>query len=139
MIKQIIYFFDKFEDRVRGKLSRYPILYTLIGAIAIVLFWRGVWITTDQIFSLLPQDILWLDGIISTGASIMILLATGLFVSFFINDQIILSGMKREKKLTEKTEHEVRQEKEMLGEVLGKLTKIEKEISTLHQHNYPNL
>jgi len=44
---KVIDFFDKLEDVIRGHLSRYPIAYTLIGGVAIVLFWRGVWHTAD--------------------------------------------------------------------------------------------
>ena len=91
MIKHIIKFFDKLEDKVRGGLSRNPIIYTLIGGIAIVLFWRGVWLTAD----LFP----FLTGPVSVVVSVSILLITGLFVSFFIGDQVIISGIKKEKKL----------------------------------------
>jgi hypothetical protein len=49
MWHQIYHYFDKLEDRIRGRLSRYPIFYSLIGGTAIVLFWRGVWITADEI------------------------------------------------------------------------------------------
>jgi hypothetical protein len=47
MIAKNYSFFDKFEDHIRTHLSRYPIVYTIIGGIAIVLFWRGVWHTAD--------------------------------------------------------------------------------------------
>lgn len=100
-MKEIIKFFDKLEDKVRGSLSRWPILYTLIGGIAIVLFWRGVWMTADQ-FS-------FLTGPVSIVVSVGILLITGLFVSFFIGEQIIMSGLKGEKKIFEKTKEEVQQ------------------------------
>ncbi len=127
----ILHFFDKLEDRVRTRLSRYPILYTLIGGIAIVVFWRGVWITADQLAAYLPESLVWLDGIISIVASVLILLITGLFVSFFVNDQIILSGVKREKKLVEKTEAEVHQERDILIELLEKEGIMEKDLSLL--------
>jgi hypothetical protein len=130
---KVIHYLDRLEDRIRGRLSRYPIIYTLIGGIAIVVFWRGVWITTDQLASLLPPSFYWLDGILSVTASVLVLLATGLFVSFFINDQIILSGVKREKKLAERTETEVREERDILVIVLEKITKIEDDLNHLKQ------
>ncbi len=43
-------------------------------------------------------------------ASVAVLGISGLFVSFFIGDTILISGIKREKKVIEKTEEEVRQE-----------------------------
>lgn len=74
----------------------------------------------------------WVSIFISVGA----LLITGLFVSFFIGDHIIISGLKQEKKLSEKTELEVESEETTLKEVKSelktietKLDKIDKEVS----------
>ena len=89
--KKIVRFFDKLEDHVRVALSHYPIIYTIIGGFSIVLFWRGVWMTADYF----P----FLNGPVSIIISVSILLVTGLFVSFFITDRIILTGIKQEKKL----------------------------------------
>ena len=93
LIRKIIRFFDKLEDRVRMKLSHHPVVYTLIGGVAVVLFWRGVEKTADMI----P----FLNGPVSLIISVVVLLVTGLFVSFFIGDQLILSGLKGEKKMVE--------------------------------------
>lgn len=92
-------FFDKLEDKVRIRLSHYPILYSLVGAVGIVLVWKGVWESAEH-FPILygPASIL---------LGVAILLVTGLMVSFFIGDTIIISGFKREKKLVEKTEKEM--------------------------------
>ena len=35
-------FFDRLEDKIRARLSRAPILYALIGAVGIILMWKGV-------------------------------------------------------------------------------------------------
>ena len=43
MIRKIVTFFDKLEDKIRIRLSHKPILYSIIGGIGIVLFWKGVW------------------------------------------------------------------------------------------------
>lgn len=120
MIKEVIRFFDKLEDRVRGKLSHQPILYALIGGVGIVLFWKGVW-ETAGLFPFL-NDI----GSIITGA--LILLITGLLVSFFIGDSIILSGFKQEKKLAEKTEMEVLADKDTNQQILEHLEIIEEKL-----------
>lgn len=114
--KRILQFFDWLEDRLRGALSRHPVLYTIIGSVAVVLFYRGVWLTADMIS--------FLNGPVSLIASFVILLAIGLFVSFFIGDQIIISGLKGEKKITEKTEAEVRSEAVLLAEVKRELAEI---------------
>src|SRR3989344_1980280 len=116
---KIIRFFDKLEDKIRAALSRRPIIYTLVGGVAIVLFWRGVWLVADSI----P----FMTGLVSLILSITILLLTGLFVSFFIGEEIIISGLKKERKLFEKAEFEIKTESDQLSELKTKLEKIEKD------------
>jgi len=128
MFKKIVRFFDRLEDRIRTFLSRRPILYTLIGGFAVVLFWRGVWITADEIS--------FLNGPVSIIISTVVLLMTGLFVSFFIGDRIILSGLKGEKKMVERTASEVKTESEMLIDLKKEMDEIEvdlKEIKEMHE------
>lgn len=125
MFKPIIRFFDRLEDKIRSRLSRHPILYTIIGGIAIVLFWKGVWETAE----LFP----FLYGPYAIIISVVILLVTGLFVSFFIGDRIILSGIKKEKKLVEKTETEIEAEEDILEDIQSDVTRIEKEIHALRK------
>ncbi|TSC71017.1 MAG: Uncharacterized protein G01um101449_200 [Parcubacteria group bacterium Gr01-1014_49] len=120
MIKSIVHFFDRLEDKIRISLSHRPILYAFIGGVGIVLFWKGVW----EMASLFP----FLHGIGSVILGVIILLMTGLLVSFFIGDSIILSGFKREKKLVEKTEKEVRAEQETEELILERLDSIEKKL-----------
>ena len=98
MYKKIVHFFDKLEDNVRYRLSRHPIVYALIGGVGIVLFWRGVWLLADDIG---------LGHIVSLVVSITILLLTGTFVWFFIGEQILISGLKEEKRLDQRTEKEI--------------------------------
>jgi hypothetical protein len=119
MFKKIYYFFDKFEDHVRGKLSRYPIIYALIGGAAIVLFWRGVWHTADDLN---------VGSVASLLISIVILLATGLFTASFIGDQIIISGLRHEKKVTETTEEEIVEQENKLDHISRQLEEIRKEL-----------
>lgn len=121
--KRVVVFFDKFEDRVRARLSRTPILYALVGGVGVVLFWKGVWESAEY----LP----WLFGPGSVVLGVLIMLATGLLVSFFIGENILISGFKREKKLAEKTESEVRSEADMLRDVEHRLDRIEDEIRDL--------
>ncbi len=128
---KIVHYFDKLEDRIRGRLSRYPILYTLIGGTALVLFWRGVWVTADQLFAFLPPHYMWLNGIASILISSFVLLLTGLFVSFFVADKIVLSGLRQEKKLVEKTESEIREEAGVVHQIKAKVDTIEKEIKEM--------
>ena len=123
-------FFDKLEDSIRAALSRRPIVYALIGSTAIVLFWRGVWMIAD--------DIPFLTGPVSIFLSVVILLVTGLFVSFFIGDTIIISGLKKEKRLDEKIVSEVKTEFDILQDIQKKLNDIEKELKTLREETKRN-
>ena len=142
-MRSIINFFDKFEDKIRAKLSHYPILYAFIGGVGVVIFWRGVWHTadffTEVIFlyqlngSISLGDLPWWDGPLSLVIGSILLLSTGLFVFDFIGTQAIISGIKGEKRLEEKTEEEIRQEtgvikgiKEEVEEISERLDNIEK-------------
>ncbi len=131
MLKKIINFFDKFEDHVRGHLSRFPIIYTLIGGIAIVLFWRGVWHTADILQA--QGGIL---GFIfyepvNMIIVILVLLASGLFVSYFIGDTILISGLKQQKKTTEKTKKDIEDEEGELGEIRNTIKEMKKEVDEI--------
>lgn len=120
MVHHIVVFFDKLEDKIRARLSHKPILYAIIGGIGIVLFWKGVW-ETAELFPILY-------GPVSVVLGTVILLLTGLMVSFFIGDSIIISGFKREKKLADKTEAEVRSEQEKVDYVISELKHIDAEL-----------
>ncbi|MBY0473075.1 hypothetical protein K2Q00_02180 [Patescibacteria group bacterium] len=118
--QRVNHFFDKLEDHVRGRLSRRPLIYSFIGGVGIVLFWKGVWETAEYYPSLF--------GLPSLLIGALIMLPTGLFVSFFIGDNIILSGLKHEKKVVEKTEEELRSETVDLKILIARLDSIEKKL-----------
>lgn len=127
-MKTILKFFDRLEDNIRAGLSHYPVLYAGLGSIGVILLWRGIWVLADEAA---------LSGWASIFISVPLLLATGLFVSFFIGDQIILSGIKHEKKTTEKAEHEIQQEMELTKIIKHKLAAIDRrleEIERQHPH-----
>ncbi len=131
VLQRIVSFFDKLEDRVREHLSRYPIVYTFIGGVAIVLFWRGVWHTAD----ILQARGGWLEVLFYEPTSLIIttivLLMTGLFVSYFIGDTILMSGLKRQKKTTEKTEKEVEEEEAELKGMRATIKEMKKEVDEI--------
>src|SRR3989338_2987911 len=125
MLSKWVKYFDHLEDKIRGHLSHYPIVYAFIVGVGIVLFWRGVWHTAD-LFA-------FMTGPVSTIIGVIILLMVGMFVSFFIGDSIIIAGIKREKKLAEKTEGEIETEKEELDDVRGMVQEVEQEVEEIRE------
>lgn len=127
-MKKIATFFDRLEDRVRGRLSHMPIIYAILGGVLIVLFWRAVWHTADIL--LLQGGFLgWffyepIQLIIITAG----LLVTGLMVSVFIGDRIILSGLRHEKKLEETTEELVEEEVVSLISLRNEIRALKKQL-----------
>lgn len=117
-IYNILYkFLDKLEDKVRGKLTHYPIIYAIIGSIAIVSIWRGIWHVSDDLSITSWESLL---------GGIFLALITGLMVSFFIGENIIISGLNKEKRIDEKTEAEIRVERSIL-------TRIEEDIREIKE------
>lgn len=135
MQKGIIKFFDKMEDILRAKLSRIPIVYALLGGIGVVLFWRGVWHTTDSIVNVLLGDTFSIhdifDGPLSFVIGTFILLATGVFVSSFIGNRLIITGLNGEKKLAEKTKEEITTEDDKIQKMEKTLEKVKKELENI--------
>ncbi len=121
-MERIIIFFDKLEVRIRGKLSHYPVLYAFVGGVGVVLFWRGVWHTADD------MD---LGSILSLIIGFIILVVTGVFVAEFIGNKLIISGLIGEKKLETKEEGEIETEETQLRNLQNTLNRVEKKLSEL--------
>lgn len=142
-MKLIIKFFDKLEDKIRGKLSHYPIFYAFLGGVGIVIFWRGVWHTTDffteVIFSYQLKgsvdlgSLPWWDGPLSLLVGSVLLLSTGLFVFDFIGSQAIISGLRGEKRLEEKTEEEIKTEGEIIKGIEKEVKKISERLDDIEE------
>ncbi|HVU80232.1 MAG TPA: hypothetical protein VHD37_02605 [Candidatus Paceibacterota bacterium] len=119
----VVHFFDKLEDVLRAKLSHRPILYALIGGVGIVLFWKGVWEAAEHF----PM----LYGWPSAALGLLLILPTGLFVSFFIGDNIILSGYRNQKKLVERTEEEVMKDVDINEAMKAQLDRVEAQLAEI--------
>ena len=128
-MKKIKRFFDKLEDRVRSKLSHYPILYALIGGIGIILFWRGIWHLADDIN---------VSSVASIIIGTIILLITGVFVSAFIGSRLIISGLIGEEKMAEKVEEEVATEETQIKNLQDTLNRVEKQLAHLEEDIHKN-
>ena len=116
-MKKINGWFDRFEDKVRGFLSHYPLVYAFVGGVGIVSFWRGVWETSDLL------------GIPSQASLVfgsLIMMSVGILVTEFLGNRIIVSGLRGEKKLEEKTLREIEDEEMFLSNLKSKVDRIEK-------------
>lgn len=144
MWQRIYIFFDKLEDRVRGRLSRKPIGYAFLGGVGVVLFWRGVWHSVDyfmgRYFTGIPSDttlnlyeLPWWDGPLSLVLGTCMLLLSGLFVSNFIGNEIIISGIRGEKKMADKTEDELEMEIDELALIERDIRKISRQLTLLRK------
>jgi hypothetical protein len=131
MFISVARFFDRLEDIVRARLSHRSIAYALIGGVMVVLFWRGVWHSADFLmarggfwgwFFYEPITIIWTSAV---------LLLTGLFVSSFIGERIVISGLKKEKKVTDRTEEEVQKEEDKITSLNSKVNLIIEELKSL--------
>jgi len=136
-VRKIVLFFDKLEDKVRAKLSRYPILYAFLGGIGVVLFWRGVWHTADLATLVVAGEeaslAYFLDGPVSLVIGSVILLLTGAFVSSFIGTRLIISGLAGEKKLTEKTAEEIETEEMQIKKLQDSLKEVQEKLEHIDQ------
>lgn len=136
MWKKILHWFDRFEDSVRGRLSRHPVLYAFIGGTGVIVFWRGVWHTTDYAMRLVSgfvtssssdlSGMVWWDGPLSIFLGGGLLLVTGVLVPSFIGNELIISGIRKEKKMVEKTEEELTKESITLLDIHDRLLYVEK-------------
>ncbi len=122
---------DRLEDSVRSRLSHRSIIYALIGGTMVIVFWRGVWHTADILmakggfwgwFFYEPVTLIWTS---------VVLLLTGLFVSSFIGERIVISGLKKEKKVTDRTEEEVQKEENKIISLNSKIDLLIKEVANL--------
>ncbi len=119
----IVYrFFDVLEDKVRAWLSKWPIFYAMLAGIGAVLFFRGIWHFADEVG---------LNSFFSLAISLVIMLITGSFVSHFVTNEVILSGLRKEKKVIDKTESEILSEMITLIDIKEDLGKIRDDIEEL--------
>lgn len=122
IFKKVNNFLNRIGAKFRHQLSHWPILYAFVGSIGVVLIWRGVWMIADD---------LGMSGFVSMVLGFFISISTGLFVSFFVGDKIIISGIKKEKRIDEKTEDEIKKEEISLAEIKKDLKEIKEDIEEI--------
>lgn len=126
LIKKVAKFLDKFVRKIRGKLSHHPVLYAFIGGAGIVLFWRGVWHIADDIN---------VSSILSLAIGTIILILTGIFVSEFIGNRLIISGLVGEKEETEKETAEIETEEMQIKNLQNTLSRLEKKLDHIDEEH----
>ncbi len=138
LFKKIYNLGDKLEDRVRGKLSHYPIIYAFIGGAGIITFWRGVWRCIDYVMEIVVRNsndiiphLYWWDGVLSIAVGTGLLLLVGLFVSSFIGNEVIISGIKGEKRMAEKNEDDIKTDIILDVEIKNELKDISKRLNQI--------
>ncbi len=140
--------FTKNEQRTQSYLSHRPRLYALIVGIGIVLFWRGVWHSADEIHSVInyfsmPSSVSlfatpWWDGPLSFLVGGMILYFTGAFTSSFIGNELILAGLRGERKLTERTDADLKSEVVAITDIQEELVIMSKKLEILERQAHKN-
>ena len=136
----------KIEQKIEHSLSHYPKVYALIVGIGIVLFWRGVWHTADYIHNFFVHfssssstslmDGQWWDGPLSFVVGALTLYFTGAFTSSFIGNELILSGLRGERRLEERTGEEVKSEIIAIADIKDELIQVSKKLDALEKQNH---
>ncbi len=139
MLRRVVRFFRKGDDRIRGWLTKRPVAYALVGGVGVVLFWKGVWETAGLTPLLFGPSSLLLGAVLLT--------MTGLLISVFLGDRLILADVAGEEKLVEKeeklvekeerlaeqTERDVHSEKATTEYILNKIDKIDAELEHIEK------
>ena len=132
------------QQRIQTRLSHYPGWYALIVGIGVVLFWRGVWHSVDNLhdaisyFSTESSTSLmfapWWDGPLSFVSGVLILFITGAFTSSFIGNELILSGLRGERRLNQRTEATMEDEITAISDIQAELSTVSKKLEVLERH-----
>ncbi len=117
-------------------LSHHSFLYALLAGIGIVLFWRGVWHSVDLFHIYLNNSLdlnahPWWDGPLSFLVGCFILYITRAFVSSFIGNELILSGLRTEERMAKQTESEVKTEMTSISDIKNEINTIAKKLDEL--------
>lgn len=140
LFKKIYQLGDRLEDKMRGRLSHYPITYAFVGGAGVIIFWRGIWHSVDFLMGYIKfpgkadwTALPWWDGLFSIALGMVLLLLVGLFVSSFIGNEIIISGLKGEKKAVERAEAEIEEGIMMDIEIQDEIKDISKRLARIQK------
>jgi hypothetical protein len=133
----------KILNKIHIFLSHHSYLYALIVGVGIVLFWRGVWHTVDTVHLYLntytgvstidASGHPWWDGPLSLIVGCLILYVSRAFISSFIGNELILSGLKIEKKMTKTVEAGVESEVSVISEIKEEVDMVTEKLEELEE------
>ncbi len=136
ILERIKKYFQNFEFKKRSFLAKHKVFYALLAGTGVVLYWRGIWHFADILESKESIFEIILHPLGSIIIGVLILLFAGILVQQFVGNDIIISGIKKEKIDIEKTEkellkeeEEIKEEHKLIKEIDAHLHKIEKELA----------
>jgi hypothetical protein len=131
----------KIRTKIHIFLSHHAYLYAIIVGVGVVLFWRGVWHSVDLIHFLISRyelsgnlsliDQSWWDGPLSFIVGCIVLYLSRAFVSSFIGNELILSGLRTEKKLNQAKDTELITEVAAITDIKDELSAISRRLGDL--------
>lgn len=139
----MVKFYDRQKIKLRSWLSHHPKIYALVAGAGVIIFWRGIWLSMDYLMSLFKgahgsasidfSQGLWWDGPLSVIIGAFILLFVGAFVSSLIGNEIIINGLRGEKRVEAQTEKEVKTEAVEIDDIRQGLVKLTTELAALEE------
>lgn len=132
----------KLLTKIHIFLSHHSVLYATVAGIGIVLFWRGVWHSVDVVHYKIEHlfsdgsstlQYVWWDGPFSFVVGVLILWFTRAYVSSFIGNELILSGLRNEEKVVKDAEGEIHTELRAITDIKEDLEAISENLEELEE------
>jgi len=130
--------------KIKIWLSHHPYLYALFGGTGVILFWRGTWHTFDfmtEIATSWPRTNIvafnsgWWDGPLSLALGAIVLSITGIFISSLVGNEIIIAGLKTEKRLEQKESKIIHDESKEINDIRKVLDQVLTKLDHLEEHS----
>ena len=125
-MRKLTNIFLNLEEKARTRFEKFPFFHAFLAGVGVVLFWRGVWETSDH---------LGISSVWSIILGTLLLIILGLFLQTLVGNTIIIKKVENEKKTEQKdiakVEKEVNVEEITLEILAKKLESIEVKIENL--------
>ena len=125
-MNKLIQAIERGEAAIRKFLTNYPVLYTGLTALAIVVFWEGV--------SEIARSYAASSGpFVLIVISVPVLIVLGTFLPFFITDKKVLSELTHEEKEIERVERVEEKDTSILHRMEDKMLEMDREIHDIEK------